>query len=97
MGIVVATNVICALHKINEGSLEIGLDGEGTHKALFEQTHTPVDAKAFDLITTIKHLMSKSPITFTGRHIHGHQDKHKGCHELSRWEALNVAMDSRAK
>ena len=97
MGIVVATHLICTLHNITDGSLEIGLDGEGAYKMLFERDDTPVDSKAFDLITTIKRLMQKSPIVYTGRHIQGHQDKHKSRHELTRWEALNVAMDSKAK
>ena len=57
----------------------------------------PVTAKAFDLIITIRKLMAQSPLEFKGRHIKGHQDRHKSGKRLSRWEALNVAMDKAAK
>ena len=49
------------------------------------------------MIKDIRRKIKELPITVTGRHIKGHQDKHKEFHELDRWSQLNVKMDSRAK
>ena len=53
MGLLVTLEMSCQVHQIQQGSIELGLDGEGAHKAVFESTHTPVDAKSHDLIRAI--------------------------------------------
>ena len=50
MGMLVTLEMLCQVHQIQQGSIELGLDGEGAYRAVFESTHTPVDAKSYDLI-----------------------------------------------
>jgi len=85
------------VHNVTEGSLEIGLDGEEAVKSIFSDNDPTVDAPCFDLIMDIRRKIAALPITVTGRHIKGHQDKGKELHELDRWARLNVAMDEKAK
>ena len=56
-----------------------------------------INVTFLDLIITIRRLMAQSPLECKGRHIQGHQDRHKSGKQLARWEALNVAMDKAAK
>ena len=71
MGVLVTVELLCQVHHIQEGSIEVSLDGEGAYKSVFESTHASVDSKAHDLIRAIKGLLSELPVTVTGRHIEG--------------------------
>ena len=97
MGLVVSIDLICKSFNITQGSVEIGLDGEEAMKAIFAEQEPKVEAPCYDIIKDIRRKIKALPVTVTGRHIKGHQDKHKEYHELDRWSQLNVKMDSRAK
>ena len=89
--------VICQVHAVTHGSLEVGLDGESAYKAVFETEQVEVNAKAADLIRAIKESITQLPLLVTGRHIKGHQDDKVAFSQLDRWAQLNVNMDTAAK
>ena len=97
MGLVVSIGLICKSYNITQGSVEIVLDGEEAMKAIFAEEDPKVDAPCYDIIKDIRRKIKALPVTVTGRHIKGHQDKHKKFHKLDRWSQLKVGMDSRAK
>ena len=97
MGILTALEIICNLHSITHGEIEIGLDGEGAYKVIFTDKWVKAKDKAYDLINAVRHKLSSLPLTIKGRHIHGHQDNKKAYAQLNRWEKLNVQVDKAAK
>ena len=97
MGIVTSVALLCQLHQLDSGSLEIGLDGKSAKEAIFSDTPPAVDAKAYDLLRAVRGLMASLPIVFTGRHVKGHQDKHLPKSRLDKWAQLNIDMDRLAK
>ncbi len=97
MGVVVTLALICSLHNVLSGSIEIGLDGEEAMKSIFAEGEPKVDASAYDMITDIRRKLRSLPIVVTGRHIKGHQDKEVHRSNLDRWANLNIDMDEKAK
>ena len=77
MADIVAAGMICQVHKVTEGSMEIGLEGQAAMKAVFAETDPKVDAPCFDILTDIWRKIKALPIKVSVRHIEGHQDKHK--------------------
>ena len=75
MAMLTTLEVLCAQHTITQGAIELGLDGEGAFKAVFESGPPKVDAKAYDLLRAIKAKIKSLPLLITGRHIKGHQDE----------------------
>ena len=96
-GVVATTKMICNVHDITEGSLEIGLDGDSAMKVVFREKNPKPEDPCCDMILDIRRKIRELPIRVTGRHIEGHQDKHKSLHQLDRWAKLNVQMDTIAK
>ena len=86
MGMLVTVEMLCQVHQIQQGSIELGLDGEGAHKAVFESTHTPADSKSYDLIKAIRGTIQELPIHITGRHVVGHQDERLGAAGSLCWK-----------
>ena len=101
MGIMVGVGLLCDVHRVTSGAIEIGLDGEEAMKSVFAEWDPKPENADYDLILDIRRKLAKLPITATGRHVEGHQDdprKRKGPPKpLDRWAKLNVAMDARAK
>jgi hypothetical protein len=50
----------------------------------------------YDILSTTRKLLARSPVTWTWRHVAGHQDD-DGIEELDRWAMLNIEMDNLAK
>ena len=99
MGVVVTLGLLCKVHQVTNGSIEIGLDGKlALERVLDEEEPTP-QVPSYDLILSIRRKIQKLPITIRGRHIEGHQDDPaKGpWRPIDRWGTLNIAMDTRAK
>lgn len=95
-GIVAFANQWCSLHDITEGSIEIGCDGISALEAIYLPNVVTSKTKHFDLITSTRQLLARSPLTWKHRHVHGHQDEVLGQH-LDRWAKLNIEMDIAAK
>ena len=89
--------MVCKIHNITEGSIEIALDGKAAMETIFDEKAPKSEAPCFDMMMDIRRKLEALPIKVTGRHIKGHQDKHASFQCLNRWSQLNVRMDSRAK
>ena len=83
MAMLTTLEVLCAQHTITQGAIELGLDGEGAFKAVFESGPPKVDDKAYDLLQAIKAKINSLPLSITGRHIKGHQDEVRPAHLLT--------------
>ena len=77
----------------------MGCDGEIALNHVFGEgpgSDADVSAADYDMISAIRWVIQQSPITWTHRHIKGHQDD-DGTEPLDRWATLNVEMDNLAK
>ena len=91
-------NLLCQQHRISNGSIEVGCDGMEAVKAASRFQFEPnVKISHFDMVSTLHQLINDSPLTWSFRHIKGHQDERNNFHELTEWEQMNVIVDSRAK
>ena len=98
LGTIANINHLCTRLNIKSGSMELGCDGEGAIKSIEDNYKIiKTNRKHFDLIQAIKEAREKSPISWTFRHVRGHQDDIKEYDDLNRWEQLNVQADTLAK
>ena len=89
---------LCRQHRVCHRSIEVGCDGMEVCKAASRFLYEPnVKISHFDMVSTLHQLIKDSPLTWTFRHIKGHQDDMKDIHELTEWEQMNVKVDARAK
>jgi hypothetical protein len=97
-GIVSLLEVLCEHHSITSGHIEVGCDGKSALQHSLDQSKW-VDSGAahYDIIMATRAKVRKSPISFSFRHIDGHQDTKNPTKTLTRWEQLNVEMDAIAK
>jgi hypothetical protein len=96
-GQVIMINTICNLHGITQGSIVSGCDGEeALRKSFSPHDEASMKGSQFDLLSTICAAIKSSPITWTFRHVKGHQDEEADA-ILDRWAILNIQMDSLAK
>jgi hypothetical protein len=96
-GILTTVQLICQLHNLTQGSIEIGLDNTTAIDNVNAQGDLTCKKSDFDLVYNIRQHVKDLPITCTFRHVAGHQDDHMDLSQLDRWELLNVEMDTRAK
>jgi hypothetical protein len=96
-GQVVLVNTIYMAHNVTSGSIESGCNG----KVALEQIY-PIDEQVdtsgqqFDLISAIRSALRQSPVTWSFRHVKGHQDEDLKV-KLDQWARLNIQMDHLAK
>ena len=85
------------MHSITKGSVTIALDGELALEQ--SQSTTPLSAnqKSFDYLQIIWNWIRPSPLTFTFRHVSGHQTDHVLYDNLDWWGKMNNKMDDKAK
>jgi hypothetical protein len=90
------TNQLCDYYGITEGSIEIGCDGLSALQTSFDhEPYLTSDVSNYDMIGAIYHMRKISKVTWTYRHVKGHQDDN-GL-DLDVWAQQNVTMDARAK
>ena len=97
IGALTLVEIVCKVHHITQGSIELALDGKSAYEVIFERDRPSADQKAYDLILSIKRTIKHLPIQVTGRHVLGHQDDVRPRRALSRWELLNCQVDHVAK
>jgi hypothetical protein len=86
----------CLYFDVQEGNVQIGCDGLSALQHAFErEPFLPTDFPDYDLLGAIYHLRKISKVTWSHRHVKGHQDDHST--ELDQWASLNVQMDAQAK
>jgi hypothetical protein len=96
-GIVTLVNVICALHKIQHGSIKCGCDGKNVLDKLSNpEEDANLAGQQFNLLSATKSVLLTSPIKWNFRHVKGHQDDDPDA-ILDRWAHLNIQMDNLAK
>jgi len=94
--ILTITNQLCEYYDIQEGAIEIGCDGLSALQTSFDYgPHLSSDISNYDLIGAIYHMRKMSKVSWTYRHVKGHQDKTSS--DLDEWATQNVRMDTLAK
>ncbi len=97
LAVVLIADTICEHHHIPSGSMEIGCDNS-TSLRIFHPDFVPEPyEESFDLVFAIWSRLQRSSITWTPRHVKGHQDDNQRYRRLDRWARLNVEMDCTAK
>jgi len=87
---------LCLFYEVKEGQVEIGCDGSAALRIAFGRD--PIlssDIPDFDLVGAIYSLRRESTVTWSHRHVKGHQDELSD--DLDIWATRNVLMDKRAK
>jgi hypothetical protein len=88
---------ICEVHDIQEGKVEVGLDGEQAVKEAFGSWPLDPTRPDYDMLQQIRGMISSSPLKFTLRWIESHQDDMKYLSKIDHWGQLNVECDGLAK
>jgi hypothetical protein len=95
-GIFLVVNQLCLWAGIESGGIEIGCDGlSALNKAFDTWPLEPADPH-FDMLSSLRKKIAASPITWTTRHIEGHQDNDATA-KLDFWAKQNSQMDNLAK
>ena len=91
-------NDLCNLHGITSGSIEAGCDGMEAYKVASRLGYPPsTRISHFDLASTLHQLLRDSPLTWTFRHVKGHQDDIQDLHHIDQWGHMNIKADQLAK
>ena len=87
------------LHKngITSGKCVFGCDNKGALEASFGWKTPNPNWACFDLVSEIRNQLRLSPITWTMKHVKGHQDSDKAYEQLSVEAQANVIVDKKAK
>jgi len=99
-GVIAAFTVLNILerhHNITEESVTIALDRETAMKESGGDWPLSIDQKFFDYLQVIQAWTKLSPLTFTFRHVKGHQTDHVSYNELDWWGKCNKDVDGWAK
>jgi hypothetical protein len=94
--ILAITHQLCLYYKIEAGQIEIGCDGlSALQTALESFPSLSTDIPDYDLLGPIFYLRRRSKITWSYRHVKGHQDDQSS--DLDLWAQRNIKMDQWAK
>jgi ribonuclease HI len=96
-GIIHILKLLCLKFKIQEGSVQIGLDGDQALKAAAGTWPLKAGQADYDLIKDIRAKIKALPITITWKWIKGHQDDNEDFRHLDSWAQCNIQCDSLAK
>lgn len=96
-GAVVLVHLLCIVHNIQQGNVQVGCDGlSALRRAIDQSGDVNPNTPHFDIIAAIRYWKNKSPITWTSKHVLGHQDKNPW-NVLDRAAFHNCEMDQLAK
>ena len=93
---ILLVNSVAEAHDIQEGIVTVGCDSESALWAAFGEGDVNANDPSFDLIKTIRHHVSISPVTWRYMHVRGHQDDDKEA-VLDDWALANIRMDKEAE
>ena len=95
---VLQTNDLCNEYEIESGFVELRCDGKGAIDVVnsLYQTTNP-NRNHFDIISSLAATLKASPLTWTFKHVPGHQDDLRDICQLNNWEYLNTIADVEAK
>ena len=98
IGAVQHINLICQQHNIQQGYIELGCDGLEAYKVATRHHFRPsCNIGHFDLASTLHRLIQNSQMTWTFRHVKGHQDDTVDIQSIDIWGRLNMVADAKAK
>jgi hypothetical protein len=90
------THQLCLYYRNEAGQIEIGCDGlSALQTALESFPSLSTDIPDYNLLGAIFHLRRRSKITWSYRHVKGHQDDQSS--DLDLWAQRNIKMDQWAK
>jgi hypothetical protein len=73
-GIVMLDNLLSKWAGILSGTIEVGCDGLSALNKAFDMWPLNPDDPHFDMLNSLRAMIAESPITWTTRHVDGHQD-----------------------
>jgi hypothetical protein len=94
--IVLLVNLLCSWAGITSGSIEIGCDGLSALSKAFDTWPLEPADPHFDMLSSLRSMIASSPLTWTTRHVAGHQDDDP-TKTLDWWALQNIQMDNLAK
>jgi hypothetical protein len=96
-GAVVMVHALCKAYGITQGKVQICCDGlSALNRAISQSGDADPSMQQFDMVAAIRTWKIKSPITWTSKHILGHQDANPW-NVLDRYAHYNCEMDTLAK
>ena len=89
---------ICKKYDIQQGLVEIVCDGLEAYKiaSRYELKHT-TNMGHFDISTCLHELLKQNTLTWSFRHVKGHQDDMTNIANIDIWGQLNMVADVYAK
>jgi hypothetical protein len=96
-GAVVMVHLLCNIHNIQQGKVQVGCDGlSALRRAIDQSGDVSPNVQHFDIIAAIRHWKNKSPVSWNSQHVLGHQDDNPW-NMLDRNAFYNCEMDQLAK
>ena len=95
LGLLTTVNLICIINNISSGGITVGCDSKSALRTAFHKDRVRPCQASRDIIQAIHHQIHRSPLTWTTKHVKGHQDDVKDT--LTDWEQANVDVDLWAK
>jgi hypothetical protein len=95
-GIVMLVNLLSEWAGILEGAIEVGCDSLSTLNKAFDTWPLDPDDPYFDMLNSLRAMIAERPITWTTRHVDGHQDDDINA-KLDWWARQNIQVDNLAK
>ena len=87
-----------ALHRSRvRPTVELGCDGLIALRKSFGHKQLQPSSAQFDMASTIRSMLRKSPFLVQGRHVKGHADRRRPLSQLTWWELRNQEVDRRAQ
>ena len=99
-GVIASITVLDILvrhHSITKGAVTIALDGLTAMQQASGDWPLSLDQECFDYLQIIRAWIKLSPLTFTFRHVKGHQTKEIAYDQLDWWGQRNEDVDKMAK
>jgi hypothetical protein len=94
--IVLVADLLCSWADITTGAIEVGCNRLSTLNKAFDTWPLEPADPHFDMLSALRKMISDSPLTWTTRHIEGHQENDATV-ELDLWAKQNIKMDNLAK
>ena len=90
-------DIIVRHNNITEGKVTIALDGLTAMQQAGGDWPLSLDQECFDYLQIIRAWIKLSPLTFTFRHVKGHQTDLVAYNQLDWWGKKNEDVDGMAK
>ena len=98
LALIRAVHTSCGLSTPGRGSVEVGCDCLSAITIITQEWEPkPTATLQGDLVYSIRKAIRNSNVTWTFRHVRGHQDDGAGLSKLDGWARMNIDMDAAAK